>query len=82
MRPKRLMNDSSKILKKMISEIKDPKMREVELRLFELNETIEVGLDAFALSRKIFAMYEIYKDVYGEEIGNFSDIMKKVSVNN
>ena len=76
------MNDSSKILKKMISEIKDPKMREVELRLFELNETIEVGLDAFALSRKIFAMYEIYKDVYGEEIGNFSDIMKKVSVNN
>jgi hypothetical protein len=76
------MNNSSEILKKMISEIKDPKRREVELRLFELNKTIEVGVDESKLAGKIFAMYEIFKDVYGEEIGNFSDIMKKVSVNN
>ena len=66
-------------LRKSISKIEDPKQREVETRLLELNEKITVGIDPIALASKICAMYEIYKDVYGDEIGDFTEIMNKVN---
>jgi hypothetical protein len=66
-------------LRESISKIEDPKLKEVETRLLELNEKMPVGIDPIALTTKICAMYEIYKDVYGDEIGNFTEIMNKVN---
>ena len=54
-------------LRKAIETIEDPKMREVERRTFELEERVKVT-DHFSLTTKIFSLFEIYKDVYGDEI--------------
>ena len=65
-------------LRKAIETIEDPKMREVERRTFELEERVKVT-DHFSLMTKVFSLFEIYKDVYGDEI-TFESILERLDM--
>jgi len=62
-----------------IDELPDGNLKECEQRLLDLDNKIDVGLDGFKLALKVTAMYEIYKDIYGDEIAPLDEILEKVN---
>ena len=64
-----------------IDSMPEGKFKEREQRLYDLNQKIEVGTDPSKLALKIISMYEIYKDIHGDEIAPLSKIMEKLGNN-
>jgi len=63
-----------------IDSMPEGKFKEREQRLYDLNQKIEVGTDPSKLALKIISMYEIYKDIHGDEIAplNHSELAAAV----
>jgi len=62
-----------------IDKLPEGKFKECEQRLLDLDNETDVGTDGLKLALKVMAMYEIYKDIYGDEIAPMDEILEKAN---